>query len=64
MRRYWWVFGIVAVLSGLYHVIMSGYMAERAIALTLKHGRRQPSVDEQYADLRRLQGAIEGHDRR
>jgi hypothetical protein len=64
VRRYWWVFAIVAVLSGLYYVIMSGYMAERSIALTLKHGRRQPSVDEQYADLRRLEAAIDGQDRR
>jgi len=64
MRRYWWVFAALAVLAGLYHVLMSGYMTEREIALTRKHGGRQPSVADQYMDLRRLDEAINKHERR
>jgi hypothetical protein len=64
VRRYWWVFGIVAVLAGLYHAVMSGYLTERQMALMLRHGARQPTVDEQYMDLRKLEQAISKHDRR
>ncbi len=64
MRRYWWAFGIVAVLSGLYHGIMTGYLTQRAIAMTIRHGLRQPTVEDQYKDMRSLASAIDGHDRR
>ena len=64
MRRYWWPLGIVAVLAGLYYLIMSGYMTERRIAFTLKHGVTQPSVDDQYADLCSLEATIDDHERR
>ena len=64
MRRFWWLFGLVAALSGTYHALMSGFLADRQIGLTLKHGQRQPSLEAQYADLWRLDQAINKHERR
>jgi len=64
MRRYWWLFGAIALLAGAYYATMSGYLTEREIALTLKHGRRQASLGGQYVDLSKLDHAINKHEQR